>query len=144
MDRTYPVLTEPLIEFIRHQPVFFVGTAPICQDGLIKVSPKGLKTLAVIDPHTVAYLDLTGSGIETVAHLKENGRIVLMFCAFEGSPKNLRLHGRGDVIEPADPPSTRWQHFPSSPSWHLRDCAHRHSTYRGFLQLHSATHALPA
>ena len=102
MGKTYAALDDRLIEFITRQHVFFVGTAPLGQDGLLNISPKGLGGLAILDPHTVAYLDLTGSGIETVSHLRENGRIVLMFCAFEGPPKILRLHGRGEVIEPAD------------------------------------------
>ena len=71
-------------------------------EGLVNISPKGLPSFAVLDRHTVAYVDLTGSGIETVAHLRENSRIVLMFCAFEGAPKILRLHCRGTVIEPSD------------------------------------------
>src|SRR2546421_1469730 len=68
----------------------------------LNLSPKGLDTFRILDPRTVAYLDLTGSGIETVAHLKENGRIVLMFCAFEGTPRILRLHGRGEVLAEGD------------------------------------------
>ena len=95
MGQTYPALTEALIAFITRQPVFFVGTAPLAQEGLVNVSPKGHNTFTVLDPRTVAYLDLTGSGVETIAHLKENGRIVLMFCAFDGPPKILRLYGRG-------------------------------------------------
>ncbi|MEM7411242.1 MAG: pyridoxamine 5'-phosphate oxidase family protein [Myxococcota bacterium] len=88
--------------FIRKQHVFFVATAPRADEGLVNLSPKGLEGLAILDEHTVAYLDLMGSGIETVAHVRENGRIVLMFCAFEGPPRILRLHGRGEVIEPGD------------------------------------------
>ena len=79
--------------------MFFVGSAPLSAGGHVNVSPKGLDTLRILGPRTIAYLDLTGSGIETVSHLKENGRIVLMFCAFQGPPKILRLHGRGTVIE---------------------------------------------
>ncbi|MBX3357335.1 MAG: pyridoxamine 5'-phosphate oxidase family protein [Phycisphaeraceae bacterium] len=90
-------------EFIRSQRLFFVATAPRKADGLINLSPKGLDTFVVLDECTVAYLDLTGSGIETVAHLKENGRIVVMFCAFEGAPNILRLHGRGEVVEMENP-----------------------------------------
>ncbi len=101
MGKSYPALDDRLIEFITQQHVFFVGTAPLHGEGLLNLSPKGLNTLAVVDPHTIAYLDLTGSGIETVSHLRENGRIVLMFCAFEGPPKIVRLHGRGEVLEPA-------------------------------------------
>lgn len=102
MSKTYAELDESLAEFLRAQPVFFVGTAPLSSDGHVNVSPKGLDTLRVLGPNRVAYLDLTGSGIETVAHLKENGRIVLMFCAFSGPPKIVRLYGKGRVVEPKD------------------------------------------
>lgn len=88
--------------FIRSQHVFFVATAPLSGEGHVNLSPKGLEGLAILDEHTVAYLDLMGSGIETVAHVRENGRIVLMFCAFEGPPRILRLHGRGEVVLPGD------------------------------------------
>ena len=89
--------------FIAKQKMFFVATAPREDGGLINVSPKGLDgTFAVIDDRTVAYLDLTGSGVETIAHLRENGRITLMFCAFDGPPKILRLYGRGESVEPGD------------------------------------------
>ena len=91
MGKTYEVLDDGLAEFIRRQHVFFVATAPLAADGHVNVSPKGLDTFAIVDPHTVAYADLTGSGIETVAHLRENGRITLCFCAFEGPPRILRL-----------------------------------------------------
>ncbi len=89
--------------FIGKQKMFFVATAPRGDDGLINVSPKGLDgTFAVIDDRTVAYLDLTGSGVETIAHLRENGRICVMFCAFDGPPNILRIQGTGDVVEPGD------------------------------------------
>jgi Pyridoxamine 5'-phosphate oxidase len=87
--------------FIRAQRIFFVASAPLDAAGHVNVSPKGLDTLRILGPRKVAYLDLTGSGVETIAHLRENGRIVLMFCAFEGPPKILRLRGRGRVVEPA-------------------------------------------
>jgi hypothetical protein len=90
-------------EFLGKQRVFFVATAPLAATGRVNLSPKGLDSFRVIDPRTVAYLDLTGSGIETVAHLRENGRIVLMFCAFEGPPRIVRLHGRGEALEPGAP-----------------------------------------
>src|SRR4051794_41790217 len=96
-------ITPELTQWIAQQHVFFVATAPLAAGGLVNCSPKGLDTLRVLGPRSVAYLDLTGSGIETVAHPRENGRIVLMFCAFEGPPKILRLHGRGTVVTPADP-----------------------------------------
>jgi hypothetical protein len=96
MGREYDGIDHTLAAFLLRQPVFFVGTAPLAADGHVNVSPKGLAgTFAVVDEHRVAYLDLTGSGIETVAHLQENGRIVLMFNAFAGPPRIVRLHGRG-------------------------------------------------
>jgi hypothetical protein len=85
--------------FIEAQPIFFVGSAPLDSGGHVNVSPKGLDTLRILGPLTIAYLDLTGSGIETVSHLKENGRIVVTFCAFQGPPKIFCLHGRGRVVE---------------------------------------------
>ncbi len=100
MGKTYPAIDDAMRQFIEKQPVFFVGSAPLDPQGHVNISPKGLDTFRVLGPKTVAYLDLTGSGIETVAHVKENGRIVLMFCALEGPPKILRLHGRGRVVEP--------------------------------------------
>lgn len=100
MGKIYDVIDRPLSEFIQRQEIFFVATAPASLGGFINMSPKGLDSLRIVDERTVVYVDLVGSGIETVAHLKENGRIVLMFCAFEGPPKIVRLHGRGDVIEP--------------------------------------------
>jgi hypothetical protein len=86
---TFPELTEKLADFIRRQPVFFVATG---LGGRVNVSPKGLDTFRILDPTTVAYLDLTGSGIETVSHLRDNGRIRVMFCAFEGAARILPLH----------------------------------------------------
>src|ERR1051326_9080650 len=100
MGQLNTFIDEKVRQFIIAQSVFFVGTAPLAQDGHVNVSPKGLDTFRILDPHTVAYLDLTGSGVETISHLRENGRITLMFCAFEGAPKILRLYGRGAVIEP--------------------------------------------
>jgi hypothetical protein len=102
MATLYPELDEGLRELIGRQHVFFVSTAPLAADGHVNVSPKGLDTFRVLGPRTVAYLDLTGSGIETVAHLRENGRITLMFCTFEGRPRILRLYGRGRALEPGD------------------------------------------
>jgi hypothetical protein len=101
MGKIYDAIDDSLKEFIQRQQMFFVATAPMSGDGLVNLSPKGLDSLRILDDQTVVYADLTGSGIETVAHLKENGRIVLMFCAFEGTPLIVRLHGRGEVIEPA-------------------------------------------
>ncbi|HAI10103.1 MAG TPA: pyridoxamine 5'-phosphate oxidase [Phycisphaerales bacterium] len=90
-------------EFIHQQQMFFVGTAPMAggEDGHINLSPKGVGgTFAILDDQTFAYLDYTGSGIETIAHLRENGRICIMFCAFDGAPNILRIHGKGRVILP--------------------------------------------
>ena len=100
MGRTHEAIDERLAEFLGRQHVFFVATAPLSADGHVNVSPKGLDSFRILDGRTVAFLDLVGSGVETVAHLKENGRITLMFCAFEGPPQVVRLHGRGEVIEP--------------------------------------------
>src|SRR5947199_10009910 len=102
MGKVYAGIDERNAAFIRAQHVFFVATAPTSLEGHLNLSPKGLDAFRILDPRTVAYLDLTGSGIETVAHLKENGRIVLMFCAFEGTPRILRLHGRGEVLAEGD------------------------------------------
>ena len=99
MANTYDKIDESLTEFIHRQQMFFVATAPLSTDGHINLSPKGLDSLRILDERTIAYADLTGSGIETVSHLKQNGRIVLMFCAFEGPPKIVRMHGHGEVIE---------------------------------------------
>jgi hypothetical protein len=103
MGKVYERLDDNLTKFIGKQHVFFVGTAPDAPDGHLNVSPKGLDTFRILGPNSVAYLDLTGSGIETVAHLRQNGRITILFCAFEGRPLILRLHGRGRVVEPGDP-----------------------------------------
>ena len=104
MGKVFDGIDERWREWIAKQRVFFVGTAPLAEDGHVNLSPKGpIGSLRVLDEHTVAYLDAVGSGAETIAHLRENGRIVIMFCAFEGPPKILRLHGRGEVVEPDDP-----------------------------------------
>ena len=103
MGKTFSELDDDLRAFIGRQHVFFVATAPLAPGGHVNVSPKGLDTFRVLGPTTVAYLDLTGSGVETVAHLRENGRATVMFCAFEGRPRILRLYGRGRCVEPADP-----------------------------------------
>lgn len=96
-----------LREWIAAQSVFFVGTAPLSKRGHVNVSPKGpIGSLRVLDDSTVAYLDVVGSGAETIAHLRENGRIVIMFCAFRGPPRIVRLHGRGEVVLPG---SKRWR-----------------------------------
>jgi hypothetical protein len=103
VGRVYDAIDERLADWICRQPVFFTATAPAGGDGHVNVSPKGLDTLAVLGPTTVAYLDLTGSGVETIAHLRQNGRICVMLCAFTGPPRILRLQGRGQVLEPGHP-----------------------------------------
>ena len=101
MATVFERIDDRLAAFIAAQHLFFVASAPSGGDGHVNLSPKGLDTFAILDPRTVAYLDLTGSGAETVAHVRQNGRITLMFCAFEGPPKIVRLQGRGEVLEPA-------------------------------------------
>lgn len=102
MGKTYACITPQIKAFIEAQQMFFVATAPTDTEQYVNVSPKGLDSFRVLDEHTVVYADLVGSGIETVAHLQDNGRIVVMFCAFEGAPKIVRLHGRGEVITADD------------------------------------------
>jgi len=110
MGQTYDRITPELREFIEAQHMFFVATAPLSGDGHVNLSPKGLDSFRVLDEKTVAYLDLTGSGNETSAHLEENGRITFMFCAFDGPPKIARLYGRGRTILPG---SSQWQDLAS-------------------------------
>ena len=93
MGKVFEEIDDALAVFIREQQMFFVATAPLAGDGLLNLSPKGLDSFRV---------DLTGSGVETIAHLRQNGRIVFMFCAFEGRPRILRLYGKGEVVEPGD------------------------------------------
>ncbi|MBF9128461.1 pyridoxamine 5'-phosphate oxidase family protein [Plantactinospora sp. S1510] len=114
MGKTYDRIDGRLRSFIDEQKIFFVATAPLAGDGRVNLSPKGLVgSLAVLDEQTVAYLDFGGSGAETVAHLRENGRITLMWCAFDGPPNIVRVHGRGEPVFRDDP---RWldliPHFP--------------------------------
>ena len=112
MARAYLEIDETLSSFIQAQSVFFVATAPLDEKGHVNLSPKGLDTFRILGPRTVAYLDIFGSGVETIAHLRENGRIVIMFCAFQGVPKVLRLHGQGRVVEPHEAEFARLQsHF---------------------------------
>jgi hypothetical protein len=104
MAKVFQEIDDRLRDWIDAQPLFFVGTAPSGPDGHVNVSPKGGRGLfRVTGPHGFAYVDLMGSGIETVSHLRENGRIAIMFAAFDGPPKIVRLHGRGSVVEPDDP-----------------------------------------
>src|SRR5689334_12808229 len=100
MAKLYEAITPELQRFIQRQHMFFVATAPLDGSGHVNLSPKGQNTFRVFGPHNVGYLDLTGSGNETSAHLLENGRITFMFCAFRGSPRILRLYGRGRVVLP--------------------------------------------
>jgi len=99
MGKTFDAIDEHLETWIGRQALFFVGTAPLDADGHVNVSPKGpIDSLRVMGPTTVAYLDVVGSGAETIAHIRENGRIVIMLCAFSGPPRILRLHGRGEIV----------------------------------------------
>ncbi|OEJ97012.1 pyridoxamine 5'-phosphate oxidase family protein [Streptomyces thermolilacinus] len=111
MGQTYAAIEGRIRAFIEAQPVYFTATAPLAGDGHVNLSPKGRKgSLAVIDEQTVAYLDFGGSGAETIAHLREpgNGRITLMWCAFSGPPKILRVHGTGEAVFRDDP---RWDEY---------------------------------
>jgi Pyridoxamine 5'-phosphate oxidase len=103
MGKTYAEIDEKLAAFIAKQKMFFVATAPLSFGGHVNLSPKGYDALRVLGPKRVAYVDLGGSGIETVAHVRENGRITIMFCAFEGPASILRLYGKGDVVQFDDP-----------------------------------------
>jgi len=117
MAKVFEGIDAALRKFIQAQHMFFVATAPLHADGHVNLSPKGLDSLRVLDDHQIAYLDYVGSGAETIAHLRENGRIVLMLCAFEGAPRIVRLHGRGQVIEPNDEAFTSLRAlFPPEPA----------------------------
>src|SRR3954451_5116036 len=99
MGRTYEGIDERLAAWIARQPLFFVGSAPAGAGGPVNVSPKGpIGTLRVVRAHTAAYLDKIGSGAETIAHVRENRRITIMFCAFDGPPRIVRLQGEGEVL----------------------------------------------
>jgi hypothetical protein len=116
MSKVYEAIDDTLTAFLARQHMFFVATAPLAAEGLLNLSPKGGDTFRVLGPREVAYVDLTGSGVETIAHVRENGRIIFMFCAFEGPPKIVRLHGRGTVVLPDDPAyGTLAPAFPSNP-----------------------------
>lgn len=104
MGKTHEGIEGRLRSFIEAQPVFFTATAPLSADGTVNLSPKGLKgSFTVLDEHTLAYLDFAGSNAETIAHLRENGRITLMWCAFQGPPNIVRVHGRGEPVFRDDP-----------------------------------------
>ncbi len=98
MGKTYSHIDQDMAEWIQRQHLFFVASAPLAGNGLVNCSPKGLESFAILDEHSVAYLDFNGSGVETIAHLREKGRIVIMFCALEGAPKIVRLHGTARVV----------------------------------------------
>jgi len=120
MGRIYDEITDELVRWLEAQPVFFVATAPSDPETHVNVSPRGLDTFRVLDRSRVAWLDLTGSGVETIAHLKAGGsaggRITLIFCAFEGPPRILRLHGHGRVHELGDKAYEELRpHFPELP-----------------------------
>ncbi len=102
MAKVLPDIDNALADWIAAQPLFFVASAPLSGEGHVNLSPRGLDSLRVLAPREVAFYDLTGSGNETAAHLAENGRITLMFCAFEGAPRILRLYGHGEVVRPGD------------------------------------------
>ncbi|MBI2422202.1 MAG: pyridoxamine 5'-phosphate oxidase family protein [Candidatus Hydrogenedentes bacterium] len=113
MAKFYEELTPKLLEFIAAQKMFFIATASAA--GRINLSPKGMDLFRCIDAKTFAYLDLTGSGNETSAHIEADGRVTVMFCAFQDAPTILRLYGRGEVIRPAHPAWAQWQaHFPAT------------------------------
>lgn len=124
MGKLYESLKPDLRDWLVRQKVFFVATAPLANDGHVNCSPKGGDTFRVLNDSEVAYLDLTGSGIETVAHLQENGRVVIMFCAFFGPPKIVRLHGVGEVI------------YPNHPDYsHLSGCFQAHPGTRAVIRV---------
>jgi len=102
LGKVYDEINEAVRQFIAAQKMYFVASAPLGADGHVNLSPKGLDTFRVLSPTRVGYADYTGSGVETIAHLRENGRMTIMFCAFEGRPNILRLYGRGRAIEPSD------------------------------------------
>jgi hypothetical protein len=119
MGKVFDGIDEKLAMWIGAQRMFFVATAPR-EGGHVNLSPKGLDSFEILGPKSVAYLDVVGSGAETIAHLRENGRITLMFCAFEGLPRIVRLYGRGEVMEPGDADfealAARFPQYPSTRS----------------------------
>jgi hypothetical protein len=107
--KVFDGIDQHLRRWVSRQSLFFVATAPLSAGGLVNVSPKGpIGSLAIVDDHTVAYLDVSGSGAETIAHLRENGRIVVMLCAFDGPPRIIRFHGTGRVVRWDDPEFASW------------------------------------
>jgi hypothetical protein len=100
MGRTYDAIPDHLASWMEAQPIYFVASAPLAVDGHVNLSPKGGDSFRVIDANTVAYQDLTGSGAETIAHTRENGRLTIMFCSFDAKPNIVRLFGRGEAVLP--------------------------------------------
>ncbi|HVE62491.1 MAG TPA: pyridoxamine 5'-phosphate oxidase family protein [Mycobacteriales bacterium] len=115
MGQVFDGIDESLAAWIAEQPMYFVATAPLAADGRVNVSPRGHDTFSVLGPHRVAWVDYTGSGVETIAHLQENARICVMFCSFGDRPRVVRLHGRGAV------------HFPGAPAYD--DVVSRHPVH---------------
>lgn len=114
MGKVYEHIDDKLTTFIKAQKVFFVATAPLAGDGHVNLSPKGYDSFAVLGPSKVAWLDIGGSGIETMAHVKENGRMTIMFCAFDGSALILRLYGECTSVQFDDPAfPAHLAHFPA-------------------------------
>ena len=95
MAKVFEIIDDSIRNWIADQKILFVASAPLSGEGMVNCSPKGLDTFRILGPKKVAYLDYTGSGAETIAHLRENGRIVIMMCAFEGPPRIMRFHGIG-------------------------------------------------
>lgn len=102
MGRSFDAIADHLVSWMEEQPIYFTASAPLDADGHVNVSPKGGDSFRVIDANTVAYLDLTGSGAETIAHTRENGRLTIMFCSFGDKPNIVRLFGRGRAVLPDD------------------------------------------
>lgn len=100
MGKVFTEIDQGLADWIGQQHIFFVSTAPLSASGHVNCSPKGLDSFRIINPGLVAYQDLTGSGAETIAHVRENRRITIMFCAFQGPPKIVRLYGEGELLLP--------------------------------------------
>ena len=103
MGKVFEQIDDALTGWIGAQPMFFVATAPLAADGRVNVSPRGHDSFSVLGPHRVGWVDYTGSGVETIAHLRENGRICVMFCSYDRRPRIVRLHGRGTVALPGEP-----------------------------------------
>ena len=97
MGRSFESITEQMVRLVERQSLFFVATAPSGDSGHVNMSPKGLDSFRILGPNRVAYLDLTGSGAETIAHVRQNGRITFMFCAFDGKPDIVRFYGQAHV-----------------------------------------------